>query len=260
MKIISTTSLVLLCIQLNVAQCSLSVFVWDASPCIECSGTAATSLQGVATPVSYYWSNGVTTSVNQTLCPGENWLTITDINGCTDKEYFTINVATVEPVEMELTATINPDNFETYCISGVVTGGSCNVVYRYWEHDMNMSPVYNCNFQPNTTYTLIVQDNCGCVYNFSVTTGAAQSAGYDDLSENNIVLYPNPSSSNELQILGLDNTSTQLEFINPTGQIVLELNDIDASQFVDISSLVPGFYVCRITYKENTVVRNFVKL
>lgn len=260
MKIIFSTSLVLLCIQLNIAQCLLSVFVWDASPCVECSGTAAPSLQGFATPVSYLWSNGVTTTINQTLCPGENWLTVTDINGCTATEYFTVNVATVEPVVMELTATINPDNFETYCISGVVTGGSCNVAFRYWEHDMNMSPVYNCNFQPNTTYTLIVQDNCGCFYNFPVTTGAPQSAGFDELNENDNVLYPNPSSSNELQILGLENTSIDIEFINLAGQKVFQLDDIDAHQFVDISSLVPGFYICRITYKENTVVRNFVKL
>lgn len=260
MKVIVSTALVLFCVNINTAQCTLNVIVWDASPCIECSGIAAASLQGFSTPVSFLWSNGVTTHFNQTLCPGENWLTVTDINGCTATDDFTVNVATVEPVEMELTSDINPDNLETYCISGIVTGGSCDVVYRYWEHDMNMSPVYNCNFQPNTTYTLVVQDNCGCYYNFSVTTGPAQSAGFDTLNENKIVLFPNPSLTSELHIWSIENTAIEIEFLNLAGQTLMQVSLDDTAKSIDISNLDSGFYVCRIMYGNQVIVRNFVKL
>ncbi len=55
-----------------------------------CNGTAEVNASGGATPYSYEWSNGATSSTISGLCAGSYTITVTDANGCDKEETVTI--------------------------------------------------------------------------------------------------------------------------------------------------------------------------
>ncbi len=63
----------------------------------ECDGSAIASANGGTAPYSYSWSNGITGSQNQDLCPGTYTLTASDQNGCSGTLTITINAGLPTP-------------------------------------------------------------------------------------------------------------------------------------------------------------------
>jgi len=97
-------------------------------------------------------------------------------------------------------------------------------------------------------------------YAFSLHVRLNEELGLGNHQEQNIVVYPNPNNSQQLFITGLEDAPAQIEFINLTGQKVMQVNFTDSSESIEISNLEAGFYVCRILCKNQVIVRNFIKL
>lgn len=67
----------------------------SATPAIvTCMNGAEVHVSGGTPGYSYLWSNGETDSVATNLCPGKNWVDVTDMNGCLKTDTIMIEPAT----------------------------------------------------------------------------------------------------------------------------------------------------------------------
>lgn len=86
---------------------------------------------------------------------------------------------------------------------------------------------------------------------------------YDNITENsvaanNIVVFPNPASG----AITIDNVdAANIQILNITGQVVLNVNDVQNRTTVDMSSFAQGTYLVRVTNQFGTTVKkvNLVK-
>ncbi|MBK8846203.1 MAG: hypothetical protein IPO27_06340 [Bacteroidetes bacterium] len=60
---------------------TISTSSTDAN-CGLCDGTGTVTMTGGTAPYSYLWSNGQTTQTGTNLCSGNNFVQVTDANGC----------------------------------------------------------------------------------------------------------------------------------------------------------------------------------
>jgi PKD repeat protein len=137
---------------------------------------------------------------------------------------------------------------ETNTLMVSVTGGSG--IYTYaWEPAANLddpesaTPVFTpdgtlCDY----TYTVTVNDGSTSVTS-SVTFAVTECAGVDEISAENVVVYPNPASTT-VTIGGIDSfTNLNVKVVNLQGQVVTE---IDNSLEINISDVESGIYFIKI--------------
>ena len=124
-----------------------------------CDGQGAIVPTGGQAGYQFNWANGVTAAFNQTLCFGDNYVTVTDANGCSVID--TVNVP--QPDSLELT----PAPAQTICIGNVATltasaiGGTQPYTFL-WSNGQNGSSV-TANPTVTTTYTVQLLDANGCI-------------------------------------------------------------------------------------------------
>ncbi|PHS64044.1 MAG: hypothetical protein COB12_08650 [Flavobacterium sp.] len=80
--------------------------------------------------------------------------------------------------------------------------------------------------------------------------------GFEDQSIENLIIYPNPTTS----ILNIEASTpiTNVEVINILGQVLISKRDTTISQ-IDVSELSTGNYFIKVTSDSNTDVLQFVK-
>lgn len=145
-----------------------------------CDGQAAiTNVTGGTAPYSYNWSSGgAGTSVNG-LCDGNYSVIITDAQGCTQTENYTINPGVV------VTA-----NF-TYNGNQCLAGNSFN-----FTNTSTNSTSWNWNFGGGTPATSTAQNPTGVTYGSAGTytvTLTANNGACSDQTTINVVVYPDPT-------------------------------------------------------------------
>ncbi|MCB0395514.1 MAG: SprB repeat-containing protein, partial [Flavobacteriales bacterium] len=131
-----------------------------------CDGEVAVDVTGGTTPYSYLWApGGETTDSLSNLCSGPYSVTVTDANGCTSVENYTIN----EPVV--LTSSIT-DTTHVLCngsCTGVAivtpAGGTTPFTYLWSNAQTDSTATGLCNGAFGVTIT----DANGCTTNSSVT-------------------------------------------------------------------------------------------
>jgi len=130
-----------------------------------CNGSISINVTGGTAPYSYLWSNNNTQPVNQQLCAGIHTVTVTDANGCTIIQSYTLN----NPPELQ--ATISSYN-NLLCYNqctGSATAYALNGTppYTYnWSNNTNNNPAVNlCS----GNYTVTVYDALGCSTTTSVS-------------------------------------------------------------------------------------------
>ncbi|MBL4577107.1 MAG: hypothetical protein JKX74_01465, partial [Flavobacteriales bacterium] len=129
-------------------------------------GTASVSITGGTSPFTFLWSNGDNGSTADSLSGGTHFVTITDVNGCTNIDSAIIS----EPGVLTANAGLN----DTLCVGqSVVIGGSPTSVggigpYTYsWSPGTGLSSISIANPIATppfpVTYTVQVTDSNGCV-------------------------------------------------------------------------------------------------
>ena len=79
--------------------------------------------------------------------------------------------------------------------------------------------------------------------------------GIDELSANNVQVYPNPTNGEFVTITGLKESDTNVKILNTLGALVLESVVNSNSASIDISKLSMGTYFIQlINSKSNSVV------
>ncbi len=137
-------------------------------------GEISISLSGGTDPYTYLWNDGNTDQNRTGLTQGTYFLTVTDLNGCTE----TIQVGVQQPDELILTGTVTNIScfgYQDGTISTNTAGG--NGGYQYLWSEGQTDPLIT-DLGPGT-YTVTVTDSEGCTdtESFEVTE-PEPTAGY----------------------------------------------------------------------------------
>ena len=121
--------------------------------------------------------------------------------------------------------------------------------------------------QLNQTYTQI-PESTAVNYNFSVNAGNAASVASDRFKivfvnkpalNNEIFLYPNPSTGGIINLTFTDNTQeSKVSIVNIMGQLLYSKN-VEAGQTVHLNqSFTPGIYFVKVEQGEKSVVKKLI--
>jgi len=129
----------------------------DATCYEECTGTASIDITNGTSPYSYEWSNGETSQDIATLCAENYTIAITDFNGCTATDSFTIS----QPIEMLLSTTTTDANCGLADGTATVSITNGESPYTYlWDNSQTTETATNLLA---ATYYVSVYDNLGCL-------------------------------------------------------------------------------------------------
>ncbi|MFN4233195.1 MAG: gliding motility-associated C-terminal domain-containing protein [Bacteroidia bacterium] len=169
----------------------------DASCFGVCDGQISSSVSTGTPPFTYLWTpGGQTTPTATNLCDGVYTLTVTDALGCQGFAIDTIN----EPTQIFTLPTVTNVTCAGFCNGAITvnpTGGTAPYSYS-WNTGDTTSTISNlCAGQ----YIVTVTDATGCSVNDTITVG------------NQIVINPNPISSN----VTCNSICDGLAGVNPSG-------------------------------------------
>jgi gliding motility-associated-like protein len=215
-------------------------------------GTITTAVAGGTVPYTYAWTpNGETTTSLSELAAGTYSVQVTDDNGCTASQNFTLNTIGNLPVN------IDPSYVEIEAGESVVltaTGGDNYV----WTPTTGLScttcPNPTANPTVTTTYYVSATDDNGCIGGDSSIVVIKLACG--DLFVPTI-FSPNgtgPDANNKLCVFGTASCIEELKFqvFNRWGEIVFETTDIE--------NCWDGNYKDKPANSEVFVYRLYVKL
>lgn len=160
----------------------------------DCLGNAGSisveASQGTA-PYTYEWSNGESGESISNLSPGVYTVTVSDANGCSSSQSFTINA----PSAPELT--ISGDDCGSTLIAAL-SGGTAPYTYAWSTGDTGAS----LDYTEAGTYELTVTDANGCSSTESITTDAPSAAISLQIAAQNPVCNGDQNGSIDLTVEG----------------------------------------------------------
>lgn len=131
-----------------------------------------TTISGGATPYSYMWSNGETTSSITNLMTGTYDLTVTDANGCTEVSNVAVTSIANGPSVSTTQTNLTCFGAEDGTVNMTITGG--NLPYAVFWAPLNIS-AQNLNSLSAGTYTAVVADQAGCLATTTVVISQPDS-------------------------------------------------------------------------------------
>lgn len=214
------------------------------------SATASASGTGGTAPYSFLWddSNAQTTQDATNLPAGTYNVIVTDANGCTATDFWTVN----EPSPIFITGLVTYDNGTTNgAVDATITGGTAPYASTVWSNSATTEDITGLT---SGTYTITVTDANGCIKD--TTFNIKSSVGLTDPSKPAFVIYPNPTDG-QFQI---QTTGDYLVIIHDAaGRIVYRKEASDNSN-VNIQFVESGVYMVEIikdnkSYFERIVVQ-----
>lgn len=125
-------------------------------------------------------------------------------------------------------------------------------VTNSWMYDEVPQPIYDIDSYGQDV-TFAVGDSGLVLVNQELTVGISK---LDELNSN-ITVYPNPA--NEIVTISSDEVITELKLFKLSGQLVLEENDLNASQTkLDLSQIPTGVYVVSIDTSEGVAHKKLI--
>ncbi|WP_323755537.1 PKD domain-containing protein [Roseivirga sp.] len=133
----------------------------------ESDGSLSVVMQGGTAPYSYVWSSGSNTATASALASGNYTITVTDANGCT----YTNNYTVTDPPKVIVTPTLNEPSCNGQAdgsITVLASNGTGPYTYN-WNTGASGATLSNI---PAGTYTVTVKDDgTSCTVTQSVTLG-----------------------------------------------------------------------------------------
>ncbi len=210
---------------------SLNTIISKASCYGSCDGyILLLSVANGTAPYSYSWSNGANTPSIFMLCAGSYTISITDLNGCSHTESFSISQP--DPLSVNITSTNETcNNCNDGTASASANGGTPPYQYLWSSGDTTA----NISALPPGTYTLSITDANGCTAQDSVLIQAFGCSDFDITS-----------SLQNASCFNLCNGSIDISQVNagtPPYQYFWSSGDTTAS----INNLCSGDYSLTIT-------------
>ena len=136
-----------------------------------CDGAATASVSGGTPPYAYLWSNGVTTTTINNLCPGNYSVTVTDANGQTGVG--SGSVLAPPPITVNITSTDAACGASNGTLSAIPSGGNGGPYYYSLSNGVNgIGFSFSQSGLPSGGYGLITSDSAGCSTVDSIFIGA----------------------------------------------------------------------------------------
>lgn len=197
------------------------------------NGSIVLNVNGGATPYSYLWSNGATTSNVSSLTAGTYTVTVSDSSGCyQNQSYIILQPQPVMQITVNVSNPILCNATDVSAIDIAVTGGTLPLMYN-WSNGATSQDLLNIH---SGVYSCIITDANGCTVNVQPVTIQQSST-----SLNAVVSYvQNISCSNlnsgmvSTMITGgispysflWSNNTTNKDLVNvPTGSYTLTVTD-----------------------------------
>lgn len=132
------------------------------------SGAINLSVSGGSTPYTFEWSNGMTTPSLDRLVAGNYMVTVTDANGCSIKEKFTLD--NIAPLKLNVNSKTvvdceKPTSQQTF--DAEVYGGKPPYVFTWSNGGSGKSSSPSMTTSKNGLITLLVKDANGCSANYA---------------------------------------------------------------------------------------------
>lgn len=227
----------------------------------DCDGTLNAAPSGGTSPYSYNWDNSIGSGDTHTnVCPGNYTVTITDANGCTSTDTYTVAAGAANPVPV-FTSSANQVTLGTP-IS--FTNTSTNGTSYSWDFgdgnsSVDMSPSHTYASAGTYTVTLTVTNAAGCSASTTATIVVDESIG---LSENDlddkIQLYPNPTTG-KVEIVLTTSQVQNVTVVTPLGQTVEEhLLNGKMELSMDLGHLSNGLYFLVFTTGNSTTMKQLI--
>ena len=193
---------------------------------------------------SYTWTGGITDSVS--FIPSNNQTYVvngTDSNGCsgTDSIQIIINplplpIITFSTDTLFCTNVSNVANYN-WTLGGNTIGGNDSLI----------------KITQNGQYIIEVMDSGGCI-GYDTIQVINLSSGYTEMSSNNILIYPNPTSGR--MIISSDKAiKADVEVLTLVGKRVLTEKINGRKKELDLSQFAKGNYLIRIVSGGNVYIR-----
>jgi len=136
--------------------------------CGESNGQATVAVTGGVSPYSYAWSNGTNGQQALALAEGTYGVTVTDAEGCTSSNTFSILGSELPSCIIESTDTGCGENNGTATVTA--TGGVAPYTYA-WGHGPTTASVTDL---PEGNYAVVVTDSEGCETSCNVTINGSE--------------------------------------------------------------------------------------
>ncbi len=139
----------------------------DESCSNECDGSAEVVVINGQEPITYLWSNGLTSNSIDELCSGNYSVTVVDADGCVQTESFTIISPAVIDMDIDVVSPncFGENNGSIEIVS--ITGGVAPYYYSINGNAFDADTLFNNLGAGN--YTISVQDQNGCIHDQNVT-------------------------------------------------------------------------------------------
>jgi hypothetical protein len=156
--------------------------------------------------------------------------------------------------------TVNEGSTASFTVSA--TGS--NLTYQ-WQKDMvdiagatsNTLVINNVQMSDAGNYQVIVTGDCGA--ETSQQAGLNVIAGIDELTQNKIKIYPNPSEGKFIIEILNPSQNTFVKMYDFTGKIILTKVLRNTENTIDINRLSAGLYLLQVIDNEKIINANIVK-
>jgi hypothetical protein len=192
----------------------------------------------------YQWNLGETDSCIEASHSGSYYVIVTDSNGCTD-------------TSASVPVTVYPASTVTITQNGDTLNSSMGSMYQWYR---NGNPVNGADaaayiaIEPGS-YTVTATDINGCP---DSSTPTIIITGINNLVEQNISLYPNPTS--DIWQLTVDNSllGSKIEVFDDNGKTVYESQISNLKTEINFNA-ASGVYLLRISGDKVSLLRKLVK-
>ena len=191
------------------------------------NGSAAISASGGATPYTYLWSTGSTTTAISKAGAGVYTVTITDGNGCQTLTTITIT----EPPPISSVVSSNPENCGAANGTATVSASGGKPGYTYaWSGGSAQSTATGLTAG---NYTVTVKDASGCSVQSTVTVGSNGGATLSTPAVTDVSCF---GAANGSAVAGASGGATPYTYGWTGGAIGATVNN-----------LIPGIYTVTLT-------------
>ena len=131
---------------------------------------------------------------------------------------------------------------------------------QWYKTSGSISGAVNSDYIPTASddYYVITTIN-GCIFNKSNNIQVVISGISEKEMNENIIIYPNPTSNKFIIEMDNQKDSYNLEIFNTIGQIILNKRIFNSFEQIDLSDQSAGIYFVKIQSAKNTMVKKIIK-
>lgn len=216
-------------------------------------GTANATVAGGTPPYTYLWNTGDTLMALTDLSPGQYELFVTDANGCTEQESFTIQafVCTLSIDSVEVTHITSGKS--NGAISVQIGGGTMPFTFSWDKDGKFFSNEQDLTGLTAGDYVLTVEDSKGCIVVSDTLIVQSSTATIEINPVFNV--YPNPAST---YVRIESDFQWNFRMLDAGGKIIMSQQNKVDGEMISLTGVESGVYFLEISDGQNTWIKKLI--